>query len=378
MVAAVVVWWWWHPRESPTSGHDPAPNVQPASHRGVAVFAQRGITGRTIAGVVVDGDHRAVAGAKVHLSNRFTLAHVLPEATAISDASGAFAFLPQPAMAFALTAESPLRIGTQVWIDLRDPGSKSDHVTLVLHPCEATLHGTVRDAGGGVVPNARVGREVGAASTSVEADAQGNYELCLPIGAAVVSARADGYARSIDDLYAIGRIHHDFSLGPEATVVGHVVRSRDHAPVEGAVLELRDTTFRVEYASSGPDGRFNFSGIAPGRYFIVATADQLATARPVDVVAAVGAAKDETIELGTTYSVAGRVVEEATGTGVAGISVRARSSLDAERRVLDGVTQADGSFTIEHVLPGEYKAYVYWHDVHDPKPIEVTNHDVSG
>ena len=251
-------------------------------------------------------------------------------------------------------------------------------MTLVVHTCEATIHGTVRDAGGGVVPRAHVSRELSAASSGTDADDAGNYELCVPIGGETILARAEGYASASADLFAAGKIRHDFELGPEATLSGHTVRAGDHAAVADALLELRDAYSHVQYGASDGSGHFMFTNLTPGRYSIVATADELGTARAFDMVAAVGSSTDEVIELASAYAISGRVIETGSKTGVAGIGVRVQGSVNAERRLMEAVTQSDGSFTIEHVLPGEYRAFVYQHDIHDPPKLVVAGSDLAG
>jgi hypothetical protein len=375
-IGLVGVVWWWRKRDASSADQAARPEVAVRAPHVAAVAAQHGVHGRVIAGIVVDDDHQPVRGARVHLTSQLTRARLLPEATAISDATGAFAFEQQPALAFSIGAEAPQLVATTQWIDLRDPKTKSDHVTLVLHPCEATLHGTVRDAGGGVVPRARVSREYSSTSAGADADDSGNYELCVPVGETTLVARAEGYARATENLFAVGRIRRDFELGPEATIAGRTVRSGDHAPVPNALIELRDASFRTDYGSSDSTGHFVFANLSPGRYSIVATADELATIRATDTIAAVGHTTDEAIELASSYQISGRVVETGTQTGIPGVSVRAQ--INGPQRLTEAITQADGSFAIDHALPGEYKMVIAQHDIHDPQKLVVTDRDVSG
>jgi hypothetical protein len=204
IVVAGLVWWLYQGRS--TAPETPGASSPRPSHerRPAAVAAQRGVHGRTIAGIVIDDDHQPVNGAKVHLSSRLTRAGIVPEKTLTTDATGAFDFGPQVAIAFAVSAEATQRIGGLQWIDLRDPRTKPEHMTLVVHACEATIHGTVRDSGGGVVPRAHVSRELSATSSGTDADDAGNYELCVPIGGETILARAEGYASASADLFAAG------------------------------------------------------------------------------------------------------------------------------------------------------------------------------
>jgi len=384
-VVAVAIWWWKHggdaepPKDSPIATQHRAFDPAHPELTKLAWLGQRGVTDRVVAGIVV-GDNGPIAGATVRLATRFSTAGALTERRVKTDAAGAFDLGPQLAGWYVVLADAPKLTPTSQWIDVRNPEQPTDHLVLVLHACDATVHGVVRDTGGGVVANARISREIGIATGLVaEADAQGAYDLCVPIGDMTVVARADGYALAADSLYAIGRVRHDFALGPEATISGKVVRTGDRAPVANAILELHGSTQRVEFASSDATGHFTFAGVSPGRYGIVATAEELASARPVDAVAMVGGANEVTVELAPSFSVAGKVVETGTTKPIAGLIVRMTSKLWSERRNMEAVSQGDGSFAIEHVLPGEYQATVNGDKpAKEPAPIKVATADATG
>ena len=304
---------------------------------------------------MIVGDAGPIAGATVRLAGPAALRELT------SDTDGAFDFGPQVALSYVVAADAPGFTPASQRVNARDPLATPEHLKLVLHACEAWIRGTVRDIGGGAIVHARVGVDLDVdadITTGVETDDHGAFELCVPVGPTSVVARAEGYASERDAITASGRIRHDFTLGPEATVAGHVVRRGDHAPVANAIVELHAEQGQTSHATTDTVGRFSFDSIAPGRYAITAIADQMATARPLDVVAEVGKSHDESVELAPTYEVAGRVVEAGTQTGVPGVEVRLFTRTGVELRRMTATTQADGSFAIPHMSPGKYGALI--------------------
>jgi protocatechuate 3,4-dioxygenase beta subunit len=341
---------------------------------------------RRIAGVVLD-ETKPVAGATVRLASRLAMAGVMPELRVVSDANGRFEFPPQLPLEYLVSAELPQRTTAFASVDLRSPASAED-LHLVLHACEASLHGTIRDAAGGVIPHARVALAEGELSTSAgaEADDGGKYELCVPVGAAIVIASADGYADAVDYLTASGPVQRDFSLVPEATVAGKVVLATDRSPVANAVVELRaegrdDRPVRTRVAVSDASGAFHFDGATPGSYAIIAKADGLVSTRPTYVIAEAEAPLEDIVcVVGPSATVSGKVVERG-GKPVAGSVLVLRpiaiehAAMLAQHRA---VTEPNGTFAIEHVLPGTYAPWVTLGDlVDDAKRIVVVSADVS-
>ncbi len=335
------------------------------------------------------------AGATVHLASMLSTG--APEPSKIADANGHFDFGPQPASEYVVVAEAPHVAGAAEAIDLRDSelAPPPDQLRLVLHSCTASIHGTVSDASHNAIASARIARDDGAftATSGVETDANGRYELCVPENTSVVSVRASGYAYVEESVTAFGPVRHDFTLVPEAAVDGHVVRAGDRAPVSDALVELGadpGSTAPTLHARTDPEGRFHFEGAAPGRHEVVASADHLASVRPVVVIAEVVAAKEEvTCVVEPVSTVEGTVVDRGSRAPSGGVMIlltrktagAASSSEDVWSSALNATSRNDGSFTLDHVPPGSYAAFAMTVGMRPDKPsasVVVDRSDVAG
>jgi len=99
--------------------------------------------------VVMEG--APVAGAKVGLVNALTNAGILAMPIAVTDASGRFDLGPQLATTYMISASAPRATEAMLALNLADPSVLFDDLTLVVHSCDASVHGTLRDLAGGEV-----------------------------------------------------------------------------------------------------------------------------------------------------------------------------------------------------------------------------------
>lgn len=318
---------------------------------------------REVAGTVFLDDTPA-AGATVRLVARRGVFH----ASVQTDASGRFGFGPVPVAVYRVIAEVPRATGTAINIDLHDPLIAADQLRLIVHACDAFLHGVVRDASGGVVGAARVFASepfnvdaVTDEGPGTEAGEDGAYELCVPVGNSIVVVQADGYADALAMVSAFGPMRRDFELVPEAVVAGRTVRADDGAPVAGARLTLQAEAFTAMqhvptlHAVSDTDGMFRFRGVAPGTYSLLAKADHFISVEPLAVETDLAKpAEGLECKLVPAFTIAGRVVEKSSKTPVSG---RELWALDLKT---DGVreqatSRSDGSFLFENLPPGDYR-----------------------
>jgi hypothetical protein len=161
------------------------------------------------------------------------------------------------------------------------------------------------------------------------------------------------------------------------SITGRVVAAGTGAPIAGARLSLAEAD-AIRTATSGADGRFEFSGMPPARYRLAATAagyvsgaygaQPLIGHTPV-AVAAGRAVTDLVIELHRGGTIAGRVVDRAGEPIVAGAVRAFRRSGGAGNELIsnsartmgvsagaDVRTETDdrGQYRLIGVEPGEY------------------------
>lgn len=368
VIAALVFW----PRR-PSSPHTPAIATRAATQVAIArAYGQPSVQGRHIAGIVVREGVPA-AGAAVLLSDPLGRATVRR-----TTADGRFDFGPQIAAPFTVVAEHPASAPTIELVDLRNPRIAADDLHLVLHPCDASLRGTIRDAAGGTVPHARIGLPLAQVGTTggAEADDEGAYTLCVPVGWSRVAIAADGYARAIERVEAYGVVRRDFTLVPAATIEGVVLREGDRAPVPNAIVEVRPDNWRGMFTERGTmlrvladdSGAFHVDAVMPGAYAITARAEGLASPRPAFVFAETGIVGDPVECLvGATQTVRGTVSEENTGAPVVGVEVVLVGARHEPGTGTSAVTQSDGSFALDAV-PATYDIFVHRRKLRGERP----------
>jgi hypothetical protein len=338
---------------------------------------------RRIAGIVVDERGQPVRGATVRAVSQYTNAGLVKTAPRTTDDAGRFDFGAQPATTYVVSAEQKGTAPALRIVELRDPAQMPapDQLTLVLHPCLASIHGTVHDAAGGEIAGAALHRVEYSIITEVGvvADEHGAYELCVEPGRSEVSVSADGYAGIAEDVNVFGRTRRDFQLVPGTAVSGRVVHASDGSPVAGALVHLRASE-AAQRTSSDANGAFTFEAVQPGMHEVYAFGERLASADVVEVGVEVGSpVTGIVIKVSDAFSIAGSVVERGTRRGVSGRLVHltpVKTVVDSEQ--LEIVSGADGTFIIEHVLPGEYMPRVVDADEQDANKVTVASSDVSG
>jgi RNA polymerase sigma-70 factor (ECF subfamily) len=357
-----------------------------------AWLGQRDLGAIRIAGRVTTLDGAPVTGASVELASLATAGGLLEPSRRITNAAGEFDFGPQLAMHYTVHASAPGMTGAALGLDLRDPVSdpRPDRIELKLGPCERAMVGTVRDASGGPIAGARIAwlrgggpRDDMIAGMGVATSSAGEFELCVEGGraAVVTEVSADGYGAIVMQTQIYGRDRFDFSLVPEATVVGRVIREDSGRPVAQAYVSLSPGQWGAERTArrevfSGSDGRFHITGVAPGRHVVQAIGDGLATARETPIVVEAGQTSDE-IELVLETRSTVRGVVMGGGKPVPGALIRARTN-DPGRESADAVSQEDGSFVLDRVPRGQVRFIARPYEVLRPESFQVERPEHDG
>ncbi|MGE0396715.1 MAG: sigma-70 family RNA polymerase sigma factor [Kofleriaceae bacterium] len=388
VVLAIVVGsvWWWRSRETeaPTKN---APAVATKSaggataHASVAPstplaatpwFVQPGVKQRRVAGKVLFRGE-PLAGAIVRLGSSMTDPPHEEKtgdelAQLVTGADGAFDFGMQPAATFIVSAEAQDKTPVSRAIAAADPDSKADEIVLELGMCRSRVFGQVVDASGGGIAKARL-RVQGLGGA--DADASGNYSLCVPVGDSQIRVDADGYGAIHRPLHLVGELKQNFELVPEAVLAGSVVDERGAAVPFARVIALPQAIEQPHFLGDGhttadAEGKFRISNVPPGRFLLAASADGFGTTTAKAAVAAPGANQDITIVVEKRARVTGRVMMD--GKPVAGARVMIATP-DLSKRA--SYSQADGAFSLDGVPQGAHRLVAGAYKVVSPKELVV-------
>lgn len=219
-------------------------------------------------GLVLDPGDRPIEGAHVSVDS-------IPPRRTTTDRGGAFAFESLFGKTYELTARKNDLVGGPVHVRL---SGTSDPAVIRLRPGATLEVTTLSKESRDPVAGARV--EVrGACTATGTTDARGVSILRgVPPGRATLVARAAGYAATcrtldirpvMDDVQEVRVL-----LKPGSSVTGHV-HDQDGEPVFRARVVARETAALGvarqadgDGARTGPEGAFELTSLAPGRYRI--------------------------------------------------------------------------------------------------------------
>jgi len=252
-----------------------------------------------VAGTVLDGNGRPVAGAGVSVSN-----------------------IMDPEAGKPRASNETLTLENMPW-----------HLNLRMYPEAAKLYET-------------------------KTDARGRFEIGgIPQGyQAVVYFTAKGLAR-IPEIYVAGGDEKSVIMQSEGKITGRIVARDAGISVSGVAVRLRGL-YQIQTqvtGESGEDGTFSFDALPEGDYQVT-TLDPpegswTFAARAVAKLA-VGETREVTVELVKTTLVRGRVVDKATGGGIALAQVGAPRDGSFTR----AETDSQGYYTM-HLVPGRQSIF---------------------
>lgn len=337
---------------------------------------QAGAPSRRIAGrVVFQG--KPIGGARVMLgfealgeagpvratSSDVSVMGVLQRVAEVRSApDGSFDFGVRPAMVFTVSASADNHSTGAIVIDNANPRSTPDHLIVSLGACGIRLSGVVSDASGGVIARAAITVD---GVDGTESEANGTYRVCVSpkvvVGMPTVEVRveADGYGTTHESVLAVGDMHHNFLLVPEAILVGRVTLKTGE-PVAGARVvaqaEPQEIPHHVAsgFAYSDQDGRFRIERLAPGAFQLMARAKGGSTA-PIPVFARPTTTSRE-IQLVLDRKPLARVRGHVFKANAPAIGVTVQAVQDGPAG--GTVSQADGSFEFDAMPYGKTRFFV--------------------
>lgn len=225
-----------------------------------------------------------------------------------------------------------------------------NQIDITLERSEPRLaRGRVVDPDGQGVAGALV--EQGVVET-VYTDARGNFAVPIDEDGYELVARKAGYAPAYLSHWATGGAREglELRLGREASVSGRLLGFDPVRIAEARVsaIFLKFSEMQISGRISS-DGTYHVQGLSPGEWFITADLDKRSAGATVMI-----SADEPDVELDLSFpnqaEVRGRVVDSG-GEPVEGADVR----LLSPEKEYQGVTEADGTFSVEEVEDGTYE-----------------------
>jgi hypothetical protein len=221
-------------------------------------------------------------------------------------------------------------------------------------PTSAILVGRVADSESGL-PLAGVTVRIAGLALSALTDAGGGFTLSgVPAGAVRVELSIGGYAPQTFSVVVEAGVTVNVQTIPmyktpptatTGTISGAVTAAADGTPLAGVTILVRGSASAS--ATTGADGRYVLSELAPGNLMLTATKEGYVVASAsANLTAGDRVVFSPSLELSLSPRVSGRVIDRATLVPVSGATV----SLDKE---VAG-TDADGRFTFGNVVSGEH------------------------
>lgn len=348
---ALLVWLWMRRGGDDEAAAPNAATPSPAqAHRAKATAATDELSGR----VTRASDGAPIAGAQIAVF----IADQIVRATSAPDGRWRV-----PAHGIVIVAIAAPGYLPQHHDDVFAPTT----VDVALVAGGTTISGTVADANGGPIGEAHVATDTGFTAIT---DGNGHYELTLPDGRHDLAASHDDYEPESKTIIVSGAaLEISFALLPGGTLTGTVVDATSGAPLADMVVEADDAT-----DTTGPDGRFALHGLKPAPIDVDAHGPGHALVMPLRIAMGLGEQRDARIAVGPALAIAGRV-EDMHGVAVAAAYVFARMN----RRWRSVVSDRDGSFRIEGLLPGGYELIVSSKDLlrQPPQRVDVVATDVT-
>lgn len=325
--------------------------------------------------VVLAGTETPVAGVSVDSSSWGARSNWGYGPAAITDADGTFRINGLDPGSYKPTAYDDEHYGVAAAEVQLGLGETSDPVVVEVHPAFALSgsivpdDGEVCDSGGVSLTDPKSQRRF---SASPEADGSVHLQGVLP-GTYDVDVSCDGYVP--EETYEPLTVTEAASGLRWSVVGGQTIRGLVLTAAGEPAREMRvRSTMKTDAANprarqtstwgrmTEDDGTFAIYGLKPGTHELTITGDLPGPDEPVEVVVPEDSDVDGIkVELPAAGSVKGRVVDE-RGEPVGDVQIQLRSKERGGQRFFFGQSSTstrardDGTFELEHVRPGAYRA----------------------
>ncbi|GMK42639.1 hypothetical protein PCCS19_56990 [Paenibacillus sp. CCS19] len=308
-------------------------------------------------GIILGKVAPAIGGALVQLFN----SNNILISTAITDPQGSFGFLGEAVGAYYLTAIAD-GFTSQV-AGATVTSNQTTQVTINLTPNPGSIAGAVVDTAGNPIPTAvvKVLNSNESIRGSSPAQGDGSYVVeGIPVGTKTVIASAPNFSNQVKGLTINpGQDVTQFNFVLQAdpgTVSGQITDSVSGLVIPGANIEIRAdeaSGLAVSAVASTPFGNYQFTGLAPGSYTVIAKANNYGT-NTVGALVTSNGFTIANVSLNPLFGTINGVVTDTLGSPIGSNDTKIKLYTQDGTLIETAFVSSNGTFSIIGVQAGEY------------------------